>query len=145
MGRRFHSRLLLFVASLLCANRSEGFVSVHRVAAQVIKPLKGVGIPVPIGRTKLKRDVQLLQAKDNNAIQGTNRGFVILAIVLLINLWFFTIPPEIRRAHICTTDRCVQDRAWCYDCKTFREVKDGVSDYYAGGGGIKWDFSVEQK
>jgi hypothetical protein len=24
-------------------------------------------------------------------------------------------------------------------------VKDGVSDYYAGGGGIKWDFSVEQK
>lgn len=149
MGRQFPARKLLFLALLLCAQRSAGFMSVnHHDAAQGIKPFKSVPIPVLSRRTRLNRDTQLLQAKDsyNKAMQdSTNRGLVILAIVFLTNLWLFTIPPEIRRTHICTSDRCIQDRAWCYDCKTLQEVKDAVSDYYAGGGGIKWDFSIEQK
>ena len=38
---------------------------------------------------------------------GSDRGNVILGLVFLICVWIFSIPPELRRTHICTSDACV--------------------------------------
>jgi hypothetical protein len=77
---------------------------------------------------------------DNAAVDGTGRGLVIMAISLFACVWIFSIPPEFRRAHICTSDRpsaastCVQLGAWV----------DEVADYYRGGGGVHFDFTIDQ-
>jgi hypothetical protein len=83
-----------------------------------------------------------MSANDDD-ISGTKRGIPILVLVLLGNLWCFTIPPEFRRAHICPTPSCVESRQSCYDCRTLNELRAGIADYYRGGGGIKWDFSID--
>ena len=79
---------------------------------------------------------------DLDDLQGQKPGLVILTMVMAFTIWGFTIPPEIRRAHVCTDDRCLADRSRCYDCKTIGELSQQVKDYYDNGGGIKWDFSV---
>ena len=77
--------------------------------------------------------------------QGTNdgigRGIYLQLIVFGFCAWMFTIPPEFRRAHFCNADT---DRA-TQECVTEGEWIQGVKDYYAGGGGIKWDFSIDPK
>lgn len=93
-------------------------------------------------RTTWSSLVLRLSANDDD-ISGTKRGIPILAFVLLGILWCFTIPPEFRRAHICPTPRCVESRQSCYDCKTLNELRSGIEEYYRGGGGIKWDFSID--
>jgi hypothetical protein len=77
-------------------------------------------------------------------LEGSNgRGLTILTLALAICVWIFSIPPEIRREHICTTSACVANRMKCYDCVTFDEWKEQVSDYYRNGGGIMFDLSVD--
>jgi hypothetical protein len=89
------------------------------------------------------RTVQQMVDKDKVSYDGKNRGYVIEAIVLSICVWFFSIPPEFRRTHFCPTSRCVENRATCYDCVTFGEWKVRVADYYKGGGGVHFDFSID--
>jgi hypothetical protein len=75
---------------------------------------------------------------------GTGRGLYILGIVFLACVWCFTVPPEFRRAYICS-DGCAVNREapQCNNCVTSDEWTAGVKDYYANGGGIQWDFSID--
>jgi hypothetical protein len=74
---------------------------------------------------------------------GLRRGLPILGAVLVICTWLFSIPVEFRRAIICSElevqqnpeSRCITASGWA----------SGVKDYYANGGGINFDFTVEQK
>jgi hypothetical protein len=85
--------------------------------------------------------VRLRSSEDDNAaVDGTGRGLVVMAISLFACVWIFSIPPEFRRAHICTSDRpsaastCVPLGAWV----------DDVANYYRGGGGVHFDFTIDQ-
>lgn len=73
------------------------------------------------------------------------RGAFLLVLVLLLCVWSFSIPVELRRDHWCFTSQCASNRASCYDCITFGEWYQKVQDYYVNGGGIKFDFSIEEK
>lgn len=52
-----------------------------------------------------------LKAKDGLQVDGTGRGLVLLAVVMSICIWMFSIPPEFRRAHFCFVEECVQNRS----------------------------------
>ena len=74
-------------------------------------------------------------------IDGTKTGSYFMAVVLLLNVWLFSIPTEFRRAHIYP-----EGNAGLYtDAKamTAKEWASGVAKYYANGGGVKFDFSIE--
>ena len=79
--------------------------------------------------------------------ESEKRGNVLFAIVLVICIWSFSIPPELRREHICFSEKCRLDNTgkFCYDCINFSELTGKISDYYKGGGGVNFDFSVEEK
>lgn len=114
-----------------------------------------------------------------NAALGLGRGAVLLTIVLLINVWFFTIPVEFRRTRLCSE---MDTAAYPERCMTTSQFTQGISDYYSDGkeqwtckhwiervsmlcfdrqsfpgtashrfissdvgGGIKFDFSLEDK
>jgi hypothetical protein len=72
------------------------------------------------------------------ASDGTDRGAVILGVVFLACVWMFSVPPEFRRAHICSTESHV-------NCVTADEWKEGIADYYANGGGVNFDFTVAEE
>jgi hypothetical protein len=78
-----------------------------------------------------------------NEIIGIDRGLYLIAIVMFINVWIFSIPPEFRRAKICSEEQVIQypDSG----CMTGTKWVGGVRDYYANGGGISFDFSIEKK
>lgn len=83
--------------------------------------------------------------KKQVSADGTGRGAYLLGIVLLACLWVFSIPPEFRRAYLCGSERCEQDRTayLCNDCITTKEWREGIMDYYRSGGGIQFDFSID--
>jgi hypothetical protein len=72
---------------------------------------------------------------------GLDRAAIIMPIVLLINVWFFTIPPEFRRARLCSE---MDTAAYPGVCMTPKMFASGVADYYKQGGGIQWDFSIAE-
>lgn len=75
---------------------------------------------------------------------GTGRGLYFLGIVLLACVWCFTVPPEFRRAYICSEGCAVNREApQCNNCVTSDEWTAGIKEYYANGGGIQWDFSID--
>jgi len=78
-----------------------------------------------------------------SSVQGEGRGAILLGIVLLFNVWIFSIPPSFRRAYICSSPACEEQR--CNDCVTLTEWTDGIKDYYQNGGGIQFDFTVAQE
>jgi len=77
--------------------------------------------------------------------ESEQRGGVILGFVFLVCVWSFSIPVELRRDHFCFTEKCATNRSRCYDCVTVKEWSGKVKDYYANGGGVQFDFSVEEK
>lgn len=77
-----------------------------------------------------------------NEIIGIRRGTYIMGLVLLVNVWVFSIPPEFRRAKICTEEQVVQFPN--SGCMTSTTWVDGVKEYYANGGGIHFDFSIDK-
>ena len=79
--------------------------------------------------------------------ESEKRGNILFAFSLLVCVWSFSIPPELRREHFCFSEKCRLDNTapLCYDCITFSEWTGKVADYYKGGGGIKFDFSIEEK
>lgn len=77
--------------------------------------------------------------------ESESRGNVLLGFALAVCIWAFSIPPDLRREHFCFTDKCVENRSYCYDCVTFGEWYGQVKEYYANGGGVHFDFSIEKK
>ena len=78
-----------------------------------------------------------------NEIIGIDRGLYLIAIVMFINVWIFSIPTEFRRAKICSEEQVIQYPN--SGCMTGSKWVEGVKDYYAKGGGISFDFSIEKK
>jgi hypothetical protein len=144
--RNIFSKLAIAVL-LICSQIQTGYSFVpHRSAASttpVSRPWTSQWRP---DSTIYTRQVQpLFQSSNPNSVDGTGRGLYIFAAVLGACVWLFSIPPEFRRAHFCAIERCVQNRAKCYDCVTFSEWKDGVSEYYENGGGVQFDFTVAEE
>ena len=77
-----------------------------------------------------------------NKIIGIDRGVYILGFALLANVWLFSIPPEFRRAKICSEEQVIQFPD--SNCMTASSWVEGVQSYYSNGGGVKFDFSVEK-
>ena len=72
---------------------------------------------------------------------GLKRGAVILPIMFLINVWMFSIPVEFRRARFCSAEQVRANPT--SKCMTWETWRNGVVEYYANGGGVKWDFSID--
>jgi hypothetical protein len=83
--------------------------------------------------------------RTTNYEYGTERGNILMAFVMAFCIWTFSIPPSFRRAHICYAQPCVEQRSACSDCVTGEEWISDVVNYYRGGGGIQWDFSIDPK
>jgi len=77
--------------------------------------------------------------------ESEKRGGILFGLVFLICVWSFSIPVELRRDHFCFTEKCATNRSRCYDCVTVKEWSGKVREYYANGGGVQFDFSVEEK
>lgn len=142
-------KLLVLVGALSSLQLAATFMTPQQVARPVHSgPIAGQFCrhsTVPIASSALYRPPTCLQAGANADIDGAGRGLVILGIVVAICVWIFSIPPEFRRAHICTTDECVASRASCYDCVTLQEWTDDIGNYYRNGGGIQFDFTVAEE
>eukprot|EP00581_Thalassiosira_minuscula_P011376 CAMPEP_0183730248 /NCGR_PEP_ID=MMETSP0737-20130205/32343_1 /TAXON_ID=385413 /ORGANISM="Thalassiosira miniscula, Strain CCMP1093" /LENGTH=153 /DNA_ID=CAMNT_0025962693 /DNA_START=31 /DNA_END=492 /DNA_ORIENTATION=+ len=84
-----------------------------------------------------------MEEEGNSNIDGMREGTVILGLALLLNVWMFSIPPEFRRARFCTEEdvKLYPEK----HCTTFGAWRQGVADYYANGGGVNFDFSIEGK
>ena len=80
---------------------------------------------------------------DNKDIGGLNEGKYLLLLVLSACIWIFSIPPEYRRARFCTDEdvRLYPEK----HCTTFNAWRTGIAEYYANGGGVHFDFSIEGK
>jgi len=76
-------------------------------------------------------------------INGMGPGMYLFIIVLLINVWEFSIPVEYRRNKFCSAAQVEQQLD--PHCMTFQGWASGIADYYKGGGGIHFDFSIEEK
>ena len=99
-------------------------------------------LPTSTATSSKTATTRLYEGNKLGNIDGSERGNIIMAFVFFVCVWLFSIPPEFRRAHICTTQVCVENRARCYDCRTFEEWTSDIKAYYAGGGGIQFDFSI---
>lgn len=72
---------------------------------------------------------------------GLKRGRILLPLVFGIGVWFFTVPPEFRRARFCTEEQVVANPD--SKCITMGDWVSNLKEYYSNGGGIQWDFSVD--
>lgn len=63
-----------------------------------------------------------------------------MVAVMILNVWLFSIPPDLRRQEIC-----LERRTSTLDCSTLGEWIGQVEEYYQNGGGINFDFSIEGK
>jgi hypothetical protein len=144
-------RISLLISALLFAaidTSVNGFVTKSPVQkslglATSNRSNNALHLPPPSARQQQQVTLTVHQMVDKPSYDGKNRGYVIQTIVLSICVWFFSIPPEFRRTHFCPTSRCVENRTTCYDCVTFGEWKVRVADYYKGGGGVHFDFSID--
>jgi hypothetical protein len=72
---------------------------------------------------------------------GMKRGLVLFPLVLLVAVWLFSIPPEFRRARICTEQQVIDNPN--SKCITAQNWVSGVKGYYQNGGGVEFDFTVD--
>jgi hypothetical protein len=84
---------------------------------------------------------RLYEGKKRSSIDGVDVAPGILAFAVLLSVWQFTIPPNFRRTRFCATAADVAERV--NNCVTTEEYTTGIANYYKGGGGIKWDFSID--
>lgn len=74
-------------------------------------------------------------------INGTGLpGILLLSFALLVNVWFFTIPPNFRRARWCSAEETAANPEICMTASQFSH---DIVEYYRNGGGVQWDFSVD--
>jgi hypothetical protein len=147
-------RISLFICTLLFAaieTSVSGFVTKSTVQnslglATSYRSKNAPHLPTSLSSKRQQQQVALTvqqMASKGKYDYGSGRGKIIQVIVLAVCVWSFSIPPEFRRARFCTTSRCVESRASCNDCVTFSEWKVKVVDYYKGGGGVNFDFSID--
>ena len=80
-----------------------------------------------------------LQAKQE---QAQRTGVAVLGVVFATALWFFSVPPDIRRTRICTQE----GQPGCVDASV---LLSRVADHYRSCGNpdgdpcITWDLSVD--
>eukprot|EP00613_Pedinella_sp_CCMP2098_P007231 CAMPEP_0171610800 /NCGR_PEP_ID=MMETSP0990-20121206/10262_1 /TAXON_ID=483369 /ORGANISM="non described non described, Strain CCMP2098" /LENGTH=140 /DNA_ID=CAMNT_0012174273 /DNA_START=20 /DNA_END=442 /DNA_ORIENTATION=- len=87
--------------------------------------------------------------RSNNAWAGgkakqesESRGGILLGVALLLNVWSFTIPVELRRANICSSDDTSSG------CVTGSQWASSVGDHYktcgleGGADCVHFDFSI---
>ena len=96
---------------------------------------------VPLSPTSLQMTKDKEEPYDTGYVDGSTTGAFLMAFVLLINVWIFSIPTEFRRARICKEEDVVMYPN--KNCITAAEWTKGVGDYYRNGGGIQFDFSIE--
>jgi hypothetical protein len=142
---------LVLAFAMFCSN----FVSVASFTAPSANMLRNEGsnllgsgngristsYPVVPNMTALQMAAGDDESYDKRKIDGSNGGTYFMALVLLVNVWLFTIPTEFRRAHLYP-----EGNAGLYSDPKGITAKDwaaGVAQYYANGGGIKFDFSIE--
>jgi hypothetical protein len=144
-------RRFLLIGAVLAVLHSHAVVSAFSIPVTHAERPRAWGwkilaAPVPCPRTIHRLALPAKQSEKGD-LDGTGRGSYLLALVLIFNIWSFSIPVEFRRAHWCFSETCEQNRSLpaCHDCVTFREWKDDIMDYYRNGGGIQWDFSVGEE
>ena len=112
--------------------------SISRVAvptdSAVLPPLKPT-VPTALGMINFK--------EEKRDVDGFSDGLVIMGIVLALNVWIFSIPPEFRRAKVCPDLPTTQSLINSGQCITADAWKDGIAEYYKNGGGVHFDFSIE--
>ncbi len=84
--------------------------------------------------------VQINMSNNSADPSGQRRGLILFPLVLLFTVWLFTIPPEFRRAHICSEQQVIDYPGKCITPDTWI---NGVKEYYRNGGGIEFDFSID--
>lgn len=77
--------------------------------------------------------------------EAQRNGARVLGIVLLVTIWFFSVPPDIRRTKICGLGRPELRASPCVEA---RQLGDRVLEHYsecsAGKSAcVQWDFSVD--
>lgn len=134
--------LLLFVSSVtpFCPKTSNLVSGDH----QNLRP--SLFTPVPTSSAS-SSSTQLMERKEpyksGKAVDGTGRGAIIQIFAVGICVWLFTVPPEFRRTYFCPAEMYCQEEGKCTrPCTTYSEFFKKVGDYYRGGGGIQWDFSI---
>lgn len=84
--------------------------------------------------------VQMKMSNNSADPSGQRRGLILFPLVLLFTAWLFTIPPEFRRAHLCSEQQVIDYPGKCITADTWI---NGVKEYYRNGGGIEFDFSID--
>lgn len=84
---------------------------------------------VPAYWRRTRTDVVNDESKVNSVL-GLGAGSVLLAIAVLINIWFFSIPTEFRRTRLCNE---VDTQAYPELCMTPKMFVNGIADYYKSG------------
>ena len=84
---------------------------------------------------------------ENFMANPENRGLLLMGFILFLNLWVFSIPPEFRRQPICSQETYEFNQIYNpnNDCVTIDVWKDSIAEYYANGGGVQFDFSINPK
>jgi hypothetical protein len=73
---------------------------------------------------------------------GIQRGLYIIGVVMFVNVWIFSIPPEFRRAKICTEEQVIAFPN--SGCMTSQTWASGIKECYANGGGVNFDFTIDK-
>lgn len=74
---------------------------------------------------------------------GLKRGAYLMTVVLALCVWIFSVPTEFRRNRFCSAEQVelYPNRK----CMTATQWVSGLSQYYANGGGVHFDFSIEEE
>uniref|UniRef100_A0A7R9ZAX3 Uncharacterized protein n=1 Tax=Pseudictyota dubia TaxID=2749911 RepID=A0A7R9ZAX3_9STRA len=94
-----------------------------------------------------KKENQKIDPEYRNRVLSASeqRGNILFAASLLVAIWSFSIPVELRRTYWCYTDDCLQNRSACLDCLTFPEWCRKVIEFYETTDVKDWvhfDFTV---
>lgn len=151
-------RLVLMLALSALANTSEAFTATSAINTRACgskMPVVGSSISSrsSSGSIESRFSTELQDRKNDvsseergsdevNTLIGIDRGLYLWAIVIAINIWFFSIPVEFRRTRFCNE---ADSAAYPDRCMTTKQFTSGIAKYYRNGGGIKFDFSVEGK
>jgi hypothetical protein len=137
---------VLMLALSASVNTSEAFTATSAIHSRVCgseMPIVGSSLSsLSLSGSIESRSSTELQAKkkdissdergsDNvNALIGIDRGVYLWAIVIAINIWFFSIPVEFRRTKICNE---ADSRDYPTKCMTSKQFTTGIAEYYKNG------------
>lgn len=162
MKPSFTYLFLLFVIFLVCCVRNACAFAPHSVAATRLASSTCCSLGAPPSSSSSnkflpaapsspccalffsKNKFQEQDSNYRNSVYGVNpeRGPLLLGIVMLFCIWQFTIPVEFRRARFCSEQQVLQFPN--SKCITVDNWIKNIQEYYQNGGGIQWDFSLEE-